>query len=83
MGQWSVSSTQLCAGSKAIATLTPSEENAARVEQVLIAFSFASLDQPLIFCSLDASCLSRELLVKNKRATGRTQDLADVEKLEP
>ena len=26
--------------------------------------------------------LSRETLIKNKRATGRTQDAADVEKLE-
>jgi len=26
--------------------------------------------------------LSREALIKNKRATGRTQDAADVEKLE-
>ena len=28
------------------------------------------------------SFLSREALIKNKRATGRTQDAADVEKLE-
>jgi hypothetical protein len=102
--------------------LRPTPENASRMEQVLIAFSFASLGLkaadflhagrvvqlgmapnridlltsltgvtfeeawdrrvrgdldgvPVVF-------LSRETLIKNKRATGRTQDAADVEKLE-
>ena len=31
---------------------------------------------------LDIFVIGREALIKNKRATGRTQDLADVEKLE-
>lgn len=31
---------------------------------------------------LDVFVIGREALIKNKRATGRTQDLADVEKLE-
>jgi hypothetical protein len=102
--------------------LRPTPENAVRVEQVLIAFSFASLGlkaadflqagrivqlgiapnridlltsltgvafeeawEGRVFADLDGvpvALLSRETLIKNKRATGRTQDMADVEKLE-
>ena len=103
--------------------LRPTPENAARIEQVLVAFSFASLglEQPPTFCSPDVvvqlgmapnridlltsltgvtfeeawdqrvpgdldgvpvAFLSRETLIKNKRATGRTQDAADAENLE-
>ena len=101
--------------------LRPSPENAARVERVLVAFSFASLglraadfldpgrvvqlgsapNRIDLLTSLTAvtfdeawdlrvlgdlggvpvAFLSRETLIKNKRATGRTQDAADVEKL--
>jgi len=102
--------------------LRPTPENAARVEQVLVAFSFASLGlsaadflQPGCVVQLGiapsridlltsltgvtfeeawdrrvpgdldgvpVAFLSKETLIKNKRATGRTQDAADVEKLE-
>jgi hypothetical protein len=34
------------------------------------------------FADQPAAVLSREHLIKNKRATGRTQDAADVERLE-
>jgi hypothetical protein len=34
------------------------------------------------FADQPAAVLSREHLIKNKRAAGRTQDLADVERLE-
>jgi hypothetical protein len=100
----------------------PTLENAARLEQALIAFSFSSLglaaadflepgrvvqlgiapnridlltsitavtfeeawDQrvPGELSSVPVAFLSRQTLVKNKRATGRTQDAADVEALE-
>jgi hypothetical protein len=102
--------------------LRPALENAARLEQVLIKFSFASLglkaadflhperivqlgvapnridlltsltgvtfdeawDQrvPGELGGIPVAFLSREILIKNKRATGRTQDAADVEALE-
>jgi hypothetical protein len=102
--------------------LRPTPENAERVEQVLIAFSFASLglraedflhvgrvvqlgmvpnridlltsltgvtfeeawDRRVLgnLDGLPVAFLSRETLIKNKRATGRMQDSADVEKLE-
>ena len=102
--------------------LRPTTDNAARVEQVLVAFSFASLGlkaddflQPGRIVQLGiapnridlltsltgvtfeeawdrrvpgeldgipVAFLSRETLIKNKRATGRLQDAADVEKLE-
>lgn len=102
--------------------LRSTPDNAARVEKVLIAFSFASLGlsatdflQPervvqlglapsridlltsltgvtfedawdkRVSGELDGlpvAFLSRETLIKNKRATGRTQDAADVENLE-
>ncbi|HYV64452.1 MAG TPA: hypothetical protein VE958_17335 [Bryobacteraceae bacterium] len=80
--------------------LRPTAENAARVEQVLVAFSFASLELraadflrrgrvvqlegrvPGILDGVPVAFLSRETLIKNKRATGRTQDAADVENLE-
>ena len=102
--------------------LRATPENAARVEQVLVAFSFASLGLSAadfldagrvvqlgmapnridlltsltgvsfedawdrrVTGDLDGvpvAFLSRETLIKNKRATGRTQDAADVENLE-
>jgi hypothetical protein len=102
--------------------LRPNPENAGRVEQVLIEFSFASLglraadflqagrvvqlgmapNRIDLLTSLTGvtfeeawdrrvrgdldgvpvAFLSREILIKNKRATGRAQDAADVEKLE-
>jgi hypothetical protein len=102
--------------------LRATPENAARVEQVLVAFSFASLGLraadflehgrvvqlgiapnridlltsltgvtfeeawdrrvPGDLGGVPTVFLSRETLIKNKRATGRTQDAADVEKLE-
>jgi hypothetical protein len=100
----------------------PTPGNAARVERVLVAFSFASLGLKAadfldpgrvvqlgmapnridlltsitgvtfeeawnqrvsgILDGIPVAFLSRETLIKNKRATGRTQDAADVEKLE-
>jgi hypothetical protein len=103
--------------------LRPTAENAARVEHVLIAFSFASLGvrasdflEPGRVVQLGISpnridlltaisgvtfdeawservkgdlggipvaFLSRETIIKNKRATGRKQDAADVDALEP
>jgi len=102
--------------------LRPTPDNAARMEQVLLAFSFASLGLKAadvlhagrvvqlgmapnridLLTSLTGvtfeeawdrrvrgdlggvpvAFLSRETLIKNKRATGRTQDAADIEKLE-
>ena len=102
--------------------LRPAPENAARIEQVLVQFSFASLgvkaadflhpesivqlgvapnridlltsltgitfDEawdrrvPGELGGIPVAFLSREMLIKNKRATGRTQDAADVEALE-
>lgn len=102
--------------------MRPTPENAARIEQVLIAFSFPSLGLKAadflhagrvvqlgmapnridLLTSLSGvtfeeawarrvrrdldgvpvAFLSRETLIKNKRATGRTQDSVDVEKLE-
>ena len=102
--------------------LRPALENAARIERVLIEFSFASLglkaadflrpesivqlgvapnridlltsltgvtfDEawdrrvPGELGGIPVAFLSREMLIKNKRATGRTQDAADVEALE-
>jgi hypothetical protein len=38
--------------------------------------------QPARFGDQDISVISREHLVQNKRASGRTQDLADIESLE-
>jgi len=103
-------------------TAAASPENAACVEQVLVAFSFTSLGLsaadfleagrivqlgmapnridlltsltgvafeeawenrvPGDLDGVPVAFLSRETLIKNKRATGRTQDAADVEKLE-
>jgi hypothetical protein len=100
----------------------PTSENAARIEHVLVAFSFASLGLsaddflhpgrvvqlgiapnridlltsltgvmfeeawdrrvPGTLDGVPVAFLSRETLIKNKRATGRTQDAADVENLE-
>jgi hypothetical protein len=34
------------------------------------------------FADIPVGVLSRRLLIQNKRATGRTQDLADIERLE-
>jgi hypothetical protein len=102
--------------------LRPTPENAARIEQVLVQFSFASLglkaadflsperivrlgiapnridlltsltgvtfDEawkqrvPGELDGIPVAFLSREMLIKNKRATGRIQDAADVETLE-
>jgi hypothetical protein len=102
--------------------LRPAPENAARIERVLVTFSFASLglkaadflrpesivqlgvapnridlltsltgitfDEawdrrvPGELGGIPVAFLSREMLIKNKRATGRTQDAADVEALE-
>ena len=102
--------------------LRPTPENAARIERVLVAFSFASLGLsatdfldtgrvvqlgiapnridlltsltgvpfeeawdrrvPGNLDGVPVAFLSRETLIKNKRATGRTQDAADVENLE-
>lgn len=102
--------------------LRSTHENAARVEQALVEFSFASLglkaadfmhpesivqlgvapnridlltsltgvafDEawdtrvPGELGGIPVAFLSREILIKNKRATGRKQDAADVEALE-
>ena len=102
--------------------LRPTPENAARIEQILVEFSFASLglkaadflsperivqlgiapnridlltsltgvafDEawnqrvPGELDGIPVAFLSREMLIKNKRATGRIQDAADVEALE-
>ena len=102
--------------------LRPTPENAARIEEALVKFSFASpglkaadflhserivqlgiapnridlltsltgvtfdeaWDQrvPGELGGIPVAFLSREILIKNKRATGRTQDAADVEALE-
>jgi len=102
--------------------LRATPDNAARIERVLVAFSFASLGLTAadflhagrvvqlgvapnridLLTSLTGvtfeeawdrrvqgdldgvrvAFLSRETLIKNKRATGRTQDAADVENLE-
>jgi hypothetical protein len=102
--------------------LRPTPENAARIEQVLVQFSFSSLGLKAadFLCperivqlgiapnridlltsltgvtfdeawnqrvlgelgGIPVAFLSRQMLIRNKRATGRTQDTADVEALE-
>ena len=65
----------------------PSRDNAERIALALADFSFSSLgltaDDFLAPGQIvQAAMLSRECLIRNKRATGRLKDLADVEALE-
>lgn len=66
----------------------PATDNAGRVIEALTAFDGVEFAEAwnvrlkTIFAGESISVLSREHLIQNKRACGRSQDLADIERLQ-